>query len=65
MDWIPWHSSRYDSVRIIADGTRPVPYRSVLLAPVRCGHARCDQNYFDQCFFVEGQRVLGFHAGLN
>ncbi len=67
MDWIPWNKSRYDEVCIPTGGTAFVGYRAIseTVLPVRCGHLRCEQNYFDTAFLVEGQHVFGFHTGLN
>ncbi len=67
MEWIPWHRSRYEDVCIPISGSVFVPYRLLTdyLFPVRCGHFRCEQNYFDAAFLVEGQRAYGFHTGLN
>ncbi len=67
-DWIPWHASRFDEAHIPAFGDAAVPYRAIPLAAgvsITCRHARCEQNYFEQRFLVEGQHLVGFHAGLN
>ncbi len=68
--WIPWHSSRFDAVSIPAFGYERLPYFFVppiagAPHPSTCGHARCEQNYFEQVFFVSGQHFVTFKAGLN
>ncbi len=67
MEWIPWNKSRYDEVCIPAHGALPVNYTCLTnnVLPVRCGQPRCEQNYFDAAFLVEGQTAYGFHMGLN
>ncbi len=68
MEWIPWHKSRYDETTIPAHGLATIPYRAITLpagVTITCSHPRCQQNYFEQRFFVEGQHLVGFHAGLN